>query len=165
MQNKFCCINCNTSFKRKTHLIQHLDRKNSCINKQIQNIYSFPLQSSSSSSLTLFDHPLSAPLAPLSAPHHSSSSSLTLSSSLKLDKNILTNKIDTTIRIENNEKKYKCKFCNKYFSKKFNLDRHIKNICEKNNEVKEANKVKEINEVKEAKEINEVKEQLNLLSK
>jgi len=70
--------------------------------------------------------------------------------------------------IKNNEREYKCSFCEKVFSKNSNLQRHLKlNRCKMKDNIKNENeKLKKENaELKEmfTKQIDELKEQLTLL--
>jgi len=43
-----------------------------------------------------------------------------------------------------NDDEYICEFCKKCFSKKYNLERHLKNVCNKNANIENTDKLKEL---------------------
>jgi hypothetical protein len=121
MEKKFCCLNCNTSFRRKEHLSQHMNRINPCVKKDT-----------------------------LIAPQL-----LSVSYQNLCEKG--TNSIYKKDEQMNDD--YICKYCKKFFSKKYNLDRHIKNVCGK---INENNKEENNSVIKEQNEI-QIKKELDIL--
>ncbi len=74
---------------------------------------------------------------------------------------VIEEKENKNADIEENDK-YCCKFCNRCFSKKYNLERHINNVCNKNNNSNESNKLKEQFKEQLKGELDEFKQNLEI---
>ena len=164
---KYKCTLCNKEFKQKGHLKYHIGRKFSCINititdnDVINNNNTFP------EIFTKMDHNESLVNHNESLKNHNES--------LKNHNGSLDNKLDNQLikdedNIENNNN-LTCEFCDKSFTHKTNLTRHIKLYCKNkkiidstNNTIMallEQNKqiVGELDKLKKSDELN--KQQIN----
>lgn len=96
---KFICNYCNKSFNRKSHLNYHLNRKKSCINDNDKN----------------YDE------------NESEKNEIIINNDQDNESNIENTENELEIELE--DKKYRCKYCYKSFTRQDNLNRHIEITC------------------------------------
>jgi len=108
------CTICNLKFNKKSRLIEHMNKKNNCLQindhdkNELNQLTNAP---KSSEKLT-------------NAPKSSEKLTNTLENSGKVININLENIVN-----KSHENELYCKYCNKFFSKNSNLTRHLKNYC------------------------------------
>ena len=129
---EYICDLCNKNFgNKKDNYERHLNRKYMCVKNDKYNIVSPPFALDSEVKIP--------PFAPDVI-------------DIEEKKEYETEFCIEITKEELKESNYTCEFCKKCFSKKYNLERHVKNVCVKTNE-----KIKENNEG--------IKEQIKILIK
>jgi hypothetical protein len=116
----YCCTTCKKDFKQKSNLLSHLRRKKPCI---VLNI-----DTTTSITENIIIAPKSNLIAPKSNLIAPKSNLIAPKSNLIAPKSNLIGNID---KIE--EDKLKCEHCNKKFSRRYSLNRHINNRCKNKN--------------------------------
>jgi hypothetical protein len=117
MIKKFNCLNCDTSFNRKAHLEQHLNKKKPCVNNSIMQDNNMCITITNIH--TIIDNKLE-------------NQNDNKNDNKNEDDNKNDNKNEDDNKNENedeNKIKFECNFCHNFFSRKFNLDRHLNGRC------------------------------------
>ncbi len=151
---EYKCFRCGYTAKQKTHLLNHLNRKNICRPllediriEEVKKHYGFKIKNLT----TLFDTQI-APSEHLLAPSEHFLSTQILNSEHPLSTQIAPS--EHLLAPKKVQKTFLCKFCNKSFTRKTGLTKHLK-CCKKKNENDENTELFELK-----KQHEELKEQV-----
>ena len=154
----YMCNLCNKIFKQKSHYDKHIqNKKKPCliiaqnILQNLQNLqkssenYDFSLQNLQKSSEN-YDFPLQnlsdfPPFNINPTPTNINSSPIIINPTLNDIKEVELKKINN-VNSNNNEKELKCDFCDKFFSRHDNLQRHLKDRCKNKKHIDNVDEIK-----------------------